>query len=98
MCGRYTMAQGAAGISGRLGIKPLSLLPRYNIAPTQNAPVILWDGMRQMKLLRWGLIPPWAKDESIGQRLINARAETVIEKPSFKRPFERQRCLVLADG
>jgi putative SOS response-associated peptidase YedK len=98
MCGRFSMGQGTDGIAGKLSVRPLALLPRFNIAPTQNAPIVLCDGAREMRLLRWGLIPFWAKDESIGQRMINARAESLLEKPSFKRPFERQRCLVLADG
>ncbi len=73
--------------------------PRYNIAPRQQTPVIVLKNNRPvMKLMRWGLIPSWAKDESIGDKLINARAETVSEKTSFRKPFEFQRCLVVADG
>lgn len=73
--------------------------PRFNIAPTQEAPVLARDesGTR-MGLLRWGLIPSWAKEPSIGSRLINARSETVGEKPAFRSAFARRRCLVLADG
>jgi putative SOS response-associated peptidase YedK len=73
--------------------------PRYNIAPTQKAPIVREDeDGRYLSLLRWGLIPHWAKDTAIGNRMINARAETLLEKPSFRKPFERQRCLVPAGG
>jgi len=77
---------------------PNALPPLYNIAPTHQAPVILNEEGRALELFRWGLIPAWAKDPAIGNTLINARAETVTEKASFKRPFQRQRCLVPADG
>jgi putative SOS response-associated peptidase YedK len=82
----------------KVGRAPSSIHPLYNIAPTQNAPVILNDGDRIMEELRWGLIPSWAKDPAIGNKLINARAETLSEKASFKRPFQARRCLVPADG
>jgi putative SOS response-associated peptidase YedK len=75
--------------------------PRYNIAPTQMAPVIRSDrdsGERRLDLLRWGLIPFWAKDESIGSKMINARSETVAEKPAFRKLLERRRCVVPADA
>jgi putative SOS response-associated peptidase YedK len=78
-----------------------SLAPRYNIAPTQRVPairVIVDDGRRRMEMLRWGLIPSWARDASIGNRLINARAETVHAKPSFREAYRSRRCLVVADG
>jgi putative SOS response-associated peptidase YedK len=81
-----------------VGRAPSSINPLYNIAPTQNAPVILNDGDRILEELRWGLIPSWAKDPAIGNKLINARAETIMEKASFKRPFQSRRCLVPADG
>lgn len=76
------------------------LEPRYNIAPTQSVAAIRadTDGLRSLELLRWGLIPHWAKDMSIGNRLINARAETVAEKPAFRQALSRRRCLVLASG
>jgi putative SOS response-associated peptidase YedK len=76
------------------------LAPRYNMAPTQNLPVVRLgeSGDREMILMRWGLIPSWAKDMDIGNRMINARAETVSEKPSFRTAFKRRRCLVPADG
>jgi putative SOS response-associated peptidase YedK len=72
--------------------------PRYNIAPSQPIAAILDKESKNIEFLRWGLIPGWAKDESIGNRLINARSETIMEKPSFKNAFNRRRCLILADG
>ncbi len=78
-----------------------SLEPRYNIAPTQLVPTVLRKlehSDRQFQMLRWGLIPSWAKEPGIGARLINARAETVTEKPSFRTAFRHRRCLVVADG
>jgi putative SOS response-associated peptidase YedK len=100
MCGRFSMAVPLPALLSRfkVGRAPSSLHPLYNIAPSQNAPVILNDGDRIMEELRWGLIPSWAKDPAIGNKLINARAETVTEKASFKRPFQSRRCLVPADG
>jgi putative SOS response-associated peptidase YedK len=75
------------------------LAPDYNVAPTRDVhAVVARDGHRRLGTLRWGLVPPWAKDRSIGSRLINARAETVRSKPAFRRAFERRRCLVPADG
>ena len=100
MCGRYTLVLDLTTVLKRFliqGPHP-GLTPQYNIAPTQNAPVILNDGTRAMNLFRWGLIPSWAKDATIGYKLINARAETLEEKASFKRPLQRSRCLVPADG
>ncbi len=77
-----------------------NLEPRHNIAPTQPVACIRADdaGWRQLDLLRWGLIPSWSKDAGIGAKLINARAETVAEKPSFREAFAKRRCLVAADG
>lgn len=80
-----------------------NLAPRYNIAPSQEVPVVRrragGDGAaRELAMLRWGLIPFWARDERIGYKLINARAETVAEKPSFRAAFRARRCLVVADG
>jgi putative SOS response-associated peptidase YedK len=72
--------------------------PRYNIAPTQPVAVIPNDGKRAIDFFTWGLIPSWAKDPSIGSRLINARSETLAEKPSFRSAYRRRRCLILADG
>lgn len=78
----------------------MEIQPRYNIAPTQNIAAIREgaDKERELVLLRWGLIPFWAKDPSIGNRMINARAETVAEKPSYRAAFRHRRCAVLADG
>lgn len=99
MCGRYTLAVSPAQLAARFGVAPLELQPRYNIAPTQPAPVVrLGDDGREMTLLRWGLIPSWANDASIGARLINARSETVLEKPAFRTAFRRRRCLIPASG
>jgi putative SOS response-associated peptidase YedK len=92
------MSKSGDGVALRVRVEPLALTPRYNIAPSQEAPVILANTAPEMKLLRWGLVPPWAKNESIGARHINARAETVCDKPAFRNAFAGQRCLVLADG
>jgi len=100
MCGRYTLATPAEWIrdSFELDFTP-ELGPRYNIAPTQDAPVfLLRDGRRRLEWLRWGLVPSWARDASVGNRMINARAETVREKPAFRNAFRQRRCLVPADG
>jgi len=70
----------------------------YNIAPTQNVLAVIHSGKRRLTNLHWGLVPFWAKDRSIGSRLINARAETVAEKPSFRNAFRKRRCLIVADG
>jgi len=72
--------------------------PSYNIAPTQNVLAVIRNGKRRLTNLHWGLVPFWAKDRSIGSRLINARAETVAEKPSFRNAFKKRRCLIVADG
>jgi len=100
MCARYTLTVEITQILKRLLIKPAGreIPPSYNIAPTQTAPVILNDRERSLEFLRWGLIPSWAKDATIGHKLINARAETIAEKPSFRRAFKKSRCLIPADG
>lgn len=72
--------------------------PRFNIAPTQDVPVIPNDGSRRVQFFRWGLVPRWADDPSIGNRMINARAESLAEKPSFREAFKKRRCLMLSDG
>src|ERR1017187_1557133 len=72
--------------------------PRYNIAPTQAVIVVGDDGKRYLRQMRWGLIPSWAKDASIGNKLINARAETLAEKPSFRNALKKRRCIIPADG
>lgn len=102
MCGRYSQTHSAETIAQafQLAIVP-RLAPRYNIAPTQPVETVLQTRDRpgrQFRLLRWGLIPSWAKDPTIGNRLINARSESVSEKPSFRSAFKYRRCLVIADG
>jgi putative SOS response-associated peptidase YedK len=77
---------------------PSELTPRYNIAPTQPVAVVTSSIERKVEIFQWGLIPSWSKDPSMGSRMINARAETVHEKPAFRAPFARKRCLILADG
>ena len=101
MCGRYTLSVPLSNLVDSFDVQPpdFEYPPRFNIAPTQDAPVIAQDQAgRRMGLLRWGLIPSWAKDPAIGSRMINARSETVAEKPAFQRAFRRRRCLVPADG
>ncbi len=100
MCGRYTLAVSASRLSDRFAVEPpLDLKPRYNIAPTQAVVAVReTNRRRELVALRWGLIPAWAKDASIGSRLINARSETILEKPSFRAAFQRRRCLIPASG
>lgn len=101
MCGRYSLIADLGELARRFGFDGagLSLEPAYNIAPTQQALTVRENGeRREAALMRWGLIPSWAKDPSIGNRMINARAETIAEKPSFRTALRRRRCLVLADG
>ena len=100
MCGRFTITLEAPDLQEGLGITelPPDWMPRYNVAPTQPVAAVLDLQSRRAEWLRWGLIPSWAKDLSIGDRLINARAETLSEKPSFRQAFARRRCLILADG
>lgn len=102
MCGRFSLAQSAESIAETFQLNAVpDWQPRYNIAPTQTIPAIvqtLEQQSRTFKPFRWGLIPSWAKDESIGSKLINARAETLAEKPAFRDAFRRRRCLILADG
>lgn len=101
MCGRFTLSQSTDAIASAFNLSQISLEPRYNIAPTQLIPSVLYSselGERQLQMFRWGLIPSWAKDAAMGAKLINARAETVNEKPSFKAAFKRRRCLIIADG
>src|SRR5512140_640469 len=99
MCGRYGESKILKQVEGKVPFFRAEswLQPRYNIAPTQMAPVIVRQGELVLKDMRWGLIPFWAKDEKIGNRMINARAETLKEKPSFRNSWKRKRCLVLAD-
>ncbi len=104
MCGRFSLAQTAESIAQAFQLPEIPdrrLAPRYNIAPTQLVAAMTQENgnaARQLRWLRWGLIPSWAKDSKIGNRLINARAETLTQKPSFRHAFKRRRCLILADG
>jgi len=100
MCGRFTLIADTEEFAATLGLQQIDFAPgpRYNIAPTQEVSTVLNDRRRAVVGTRWGLIPSWAQDPAIGARMINARAETLAEKPSFKRPLAKQRCLVLADG
>ncbi len=102
MCGRYSLTSPPEAIRRLFGLDVTpNLPPRYNIAPTQMVPVVrlaAGSAKRELVLLRWGLVPSWAKDLSIGARLINARGDTVDEKPSFRSAFRHRRCLVVADG
>jgi putative SOS response-associated peptidase YedK len=100
MCGRYTLSAAGEQVAGQFGLAEApQLAPRYNIAPTQMVPVVrAGPGGRELAMLRWGLVPSWAKDLSIGARMINARAETAAEKPAFRSALRQRRCLVVADG
>ncbi len=101
MCGRYALVVvGDGALQRRFSLEELldDPAPRYNVAPTQTLPVIVRHSPNSVALMRWGLIPSWAKDASIGNRMINARAETVAEKPAYRKPFRSQRCLVPASG
>ena len=101
MCGRYTLRTPVETLAEEFGISdPLPEIPtRYNIAPTQEVAVVLEeDEERKLEMLRWGLIPSWADDPAVGNKMINARSETAAEKPSFRTAFRKRRCLILADG
>ncbi len=101
MCGRYTLRTPVDTLAEQFDLDeyPSSLTASYNIAPTQEvATVVEEDDKRKLEMFHWGLIPSWAKDPQIGNRMINARAETVHEKPSFRSAFKARRCLILADG
>jgi putative SOS response-associated peptidase YedK len=99
MCGRYTLTVDGDTLALDFELEEVSeLAPRYNIAPSQDVPVIVDRDPQRLHWLRWGLVPFWAKDPSIGARMINARLESIDEKNSFRRAFEKRRCLVPADG
>ena len=102
MCGRFTLKTRVAALIEQFGGEPPpELVLRYNIAPTQAVAIVRIapdTGVKQWQMARWGLIPSWAKDASIGNRMINARAESVADKPSFRTAFRRRRCLIPADG
>lgn len=100
MCGRFTQRHKAEEVVERFEVDPDDLIaqPRYNIAPSQTLAAVRQGEGRELFACRWGLIPFWAKDPAIGNRMINARAETLAEKPSFRRAFAARRCLIPADG
>jgi len=100
MCGRFSFALSDKIIEELfdVDIEQDDLIPRYNCAPSQMLAVITNENQKKLSFLKWGLIPFWAKDMSIGSKMINAKAETILEKPSYKKPFKSRRCLVPADS
>ena len=103
MCGRFTLTADFSAVQvafswAALQSEAVPVVPRYNIAPTQTVTAVVYDGSNQLVQLKWGLVPAWSKVPQIGPPLINARAETVAEKPSFRSAFRQRRCLILADG
>lgn len=100
MCGRFTLTADPNDLREAFPWVnfPEGVGPRYNIAPSQPVAVIPNDGKNQLDFFLWGLIPSWAKDPAIGNQMINARAETLAEKPSFRTAFRRRRCLIPASG
>jgi putative SOS response-associated peptidase YedK len=99
MCGRFAQKSSAKKVSKQFKVEEVPpLVERYSVAPTQSVLVVREPDAREAVFLKWGLVPRWAKDPAIGNKLINARAETVTEKPSFREAFARRRCLVPLDG
>jgi len=101
MCGRYALILSGRALAEQFDLPSVpTLRPRYNIAPTQSVPIVRAGSAepRELREVRWGLIPFWAKDPSIGARMINARSETVAEKPAFRQAIRRRRCLIPASG
>ena len=101
MCGRYASTRGRQELIDAFDVErdaAEEFEPDFNVAPTKPAPVVLTREVRELHIARWGLVPSWAKDTSIGGRLINARVETAHEKPAFRRAFAGRRCLLPADG
>src|ERR1043166_9157695 len=100
MCGRYVITSPPAAIRGLFGYpEQPNFPPRYNVAPTQPIPIVRLDeGRRQFAMMRWGLMPAWVKDPKTFSLLINARAESVLDKPAFRNAMRRRRCLIPADG
>jgi len=101
VCGRFAFYSPAEATAALFGVSTsVDFSPRYNIAPSQEIAAICQnaDGEPELVSFRWGLVPFWAKDASIGNRMINARAETVAEKPSFRNAYRKRRCLILVDG
>ena len=101
MCGRYTLTMPVDSMRELFGFDASpNLAPRYNVAPGQDIPAVRFSktGKRQLAAFNWGLVPAWAKDPAAIKRMINARGETVGEKPTFRAAFKRRRCLIPADG
>ena len=102
MCGRFTLKTDPETLTetfpGFTTPAADEMTPRYNITPSQRVAVVANNGDNSVEFFQWGLIPSWAKDPKIGNRMINARSETLAEKPSFRTPYKRRRCLVLSDG
>ncbi|HWP96888.1 MAG TPA: SOS response-associated peptidase [Syntrophomonadaceae bacterium] len=101
MCGRYTLTVDLQGVEARFHCGPSGIVwqPHYNLAPTQNGLVVIRADKRNiLKEMRWGLVPRWAKDPAMGSRLINARLETLDEKPAFRKSLAGRRCIIPADG
>jgi putative SOS response-associated peptidase YedK len=101
MCGRMTFTielSELVNVFPWLVVPDVQIAPRYNVAPTQPVPVVANDGRHRLDFYTWGLIPSWAKDPKMGSRMINARAETIAEKPVYRSAYRRRRCLILADG
>jgi putative SOS response-associated peptidase YedK len=99
MCGRFTLQIPPEMLAEIFGLLEIPVYPaRYNIAPTQQIPVIRQNGQYHLEFLRWGLVPSWAKDPSIGNKMINARSETVHEKPAFRNAIKYKRCLIPSSG
>jgi putative SOS response-associated peptidase YedK len=100
MCGRYTLKTPASELQQEFSLpEPLTTEPaRYNIAPSQPVPIVLDGNPPRLERVRWGLIPFWAKDEKVGYKMINARSETLTQKPAYREAVQKRRCLVPADG
>jgi len=100
MCGRFVRKRSASSIAADFGVDEVvdDLQPSFNIAPTHDVAVIVNNGTQRLVAMRWGLVPAWATDPTVGSKLINARAESLAEKAAFKEAFKRRRCLIVADG
>lgn len=100
MCGRFTMRRSVDELAERFNatVVDTEVFPSFNVAPTQKVAVVTGGAERELNAFTWGLVPFWAKDPSIGNRMINARAETVAEKPAFRSALAKRRCLIPADG
>ncbi len=99
MCGRFSLDTSATTLAAQFGLFEVpAWTPRYNIAPTHDVAIVTNDGKKRLTLCKWGYIPSWSKDPAIGNKMINARAESVADKPSFRLAFRSKRVLVTADG